>query len=172
MRSVLAKRPTALAKSRTCRGLTTTTGRRAWLKAATNGTSMPPVASITMTCGDSAYYRFNNLADIRLGINCGPSLIARSLSNVQLGLRYVNTNETHSHLPYALSKSRPCEMRALCPSQLFGLFRERCDDPRSRTGSKSQGENGLSHPWLSSLLIYPISIIQGILPLYHQIHTV
>ena len=41
--SVLASVPVALAKSLTCRGLTTTTGSAAAARAATKGSSKPPV---------------------------------------------------------------------------------------------------------------------------------
>src|SRR6266511_2807473 len=51
IRSVLANCPIARAKSRTCRGLTTTTGNCATTSAAPNGRSSPPVASKTINCG-------------------------------------------------------------------------------------------------------------------------
>src|SRR4030095_12989483 len=50
-RSVFANWPRALAKSRTCRGLTTTTGRPAACRALTTGISKPPVASSTISAG-------------------------------------------------------------------------------------------------------------------------
>src|SRR5437879_3077990 len=49
MRSVLASLPAARAKSRTCRGLTTTTGSWAAVSAATRAISYPPVASTTIS---------------------------------------------------------------------------------------------------------------------------
>ena len=49
--SVFAKCPLALAKSRTCRGLTTTTGNPAVASALVSGTSSPPVASKTISVG-------------------------------------------------------------------------------------------------------------------------
>ena len=49
--SVLASVPVALAKSLTCRGLTTTTGSVAAARAATKGSSKPPVASSNTKAG-------------------------------------------------------------------------------------------------------------------------
>jgi hypothetical protein len=52
--SVFANRPVALAKSRICRGLTTTTGRPAAANAPVSGSSTPPVASTTIKVGGAA----------------------------------------------------------------------------------------------------------------------
>ena len=54
MRSVLASWPVARAKSRTWRGLATTTGRPAAATAATAARSYPPVASRTTNAGPRA----------------------------------------------------------------------------------------------------------------------
>ena len=55
--SVLANCPVARAKSRACRGLTTTTGRPAVANAAVAARSRPPVASSTIRVGGSACNR-------------------------------------------------------------------------------------------------------------------
>jgi hypothetical protein len=57
IRSVLASCPVAFAKSRTCRGLTTTTGNASAARAATQRSSYPPVASRTMSSGASTRSR-------------------------------------------------------------------------------------------------------------------
>ncbi len=71
-RSVFANCPEDLAKSRTCRGLTTATGSAAVARAATKGVSSPPV--------DFQYHRVrlqalqlgNQLLDLRFVLETGP----------------------------------------------------------------------------------------------------
>ena len=60
--SVLARWPIALAKSRTWRGLTTSTGRPAWHSAAAAAASRPPVASSTTRRGRSGASRATSSA--------------------------------------------------------------------------------------------------------------
>ena len=50
--SVLARLPRAIAKARTCAGLTITTGRQALARPAATTVSKPPVASIATNTGD------------------------------------------------------------------------------------------------------------------------
>ena len=52
----------ALAKSRTCRGLTMTTGRAALARAATTGASYPPVASRTISVTGWAWHACTSAA--------------------------------------------------------------------------------------------------------------
>ena len=55
--SVFASFPVALAKSRTWRGLTTTTGTASAARAATNGSSKPPEASSSTMTGSRVFSR-------------------------------------------------------------------------------------------------------------------
>ena len=119
--SVLAHCPVALAKSRTCRGLTTTTGTPAAANAPVSGISNPPVASTTTSAGGYHAQALDDLSNPRLIVGDGAPAL-RAKGHIQLCFGHINTDKDRSTCHTILLWARPCLIRAPWPTQLFGLF--------------------------------------------------
>ena len=122
--SVLASVPVALAKSRTWRGLTTTTGSAAAARAATNGTSQTARCLQQHHGGTYIHDLGNQFPDAGFVVRRGPSLSRRPDGNIHLRLRDINAyvSRVLFHL-YLLRQRWPVLARYGLdwPRQLFGL---------------------------------------------------
>ena len=123
--SVLANWPVARAKSRACRGLTTTTGRPAVAKALVTARSRPPVASSTIRVGWRACSRSTSVDDPAGIVRDGPPLPGGAQGNVQLGFRHINTDKTWHVTHRELLSARPCRYGLNGTRQLYGLGESR-----------------------------------------------
>jgi hypothetical protein len=98
-RSVLANRPRALAKSRTCRGLTITTGKPTACKAWSSARSRPPVASNKMRAG-----RKLMSSVIKAGKFVG---IVRATKVIIAMFRFTTAGESHGRALVAIVEGLP-----------------------------------------------------------------
>jgi len=126
-RSVFASWPVALAKSRTWRGFATTTGTPAAASAATTGRSNPPVASQTSRAGfrrrssratrsviPASSFATGQASPVGRSTTSTVALDTSSPTNT--GSRFIAPSPENG-----LVATRPCDMRAPGPDQLFGL---------------------------------------------------
>ncbi len=120
--SVLASWPVAFAKSRTCRGFTTTAGKPANANAATTARSYPPVASSTMRRGSKRREPSDRGGDASRVIRGRPCRSLRSAGDDQLRFCDVHTHKefTHRHLSCGHRLAQPCDAGSR-PAQPFGL---------------------------------------------------
>ena len=137
--SVLALWPSALAKARTCAGLTTAPGNPAAPRAATTTVSKPPVASNATICGESLRSRATSCsipAALRLTANASP-----------LGRTATSRRSFETSIPTMIlsMSTRPClnELRALRPRRLFGFCGLTGGVLRSPTVFNDPGRNEL-----------------------------
>lgn len=138
--SVLARLPNALAKARTCAGLTTTTGSPAPASPAATTVSNPPVASTAMAAGPRGPSR-----SIRAAIP-SPSRLTKNASPP--GRTATSRRSFDTSIPtmtMASILSHPCAsgLRFERPKRLFGVDGSAGEDPSSPTGLVSLRAVGL-----------------------------
>ena len=130
--SVLASLPVALAKSRICRGLMTTTGKPLSANIATAAVSNPPVASRTTRFGKNCFTK-STTHDM-------PSSLLEKLINSPVGLTATSNFFLETSIPMNTSFPRsdidspcslPCKRFGILfgPWQLSGLIRRRLRRP-------------------------------------------
>ena len=112
----------AFAKSRTWRGLTTTTGMPAVARATTSGSSNPPVASKRTTAGVTARNWSTTFAIPSSSLGAVKCPSGRSAMSNWAWETSIPTN-TGALILTSFWVARPCMMRAQWPTQLFGLCR-------------------------------------------------
>ena len=91
--SVLASCPVARAKSRTWRGLATTTGTPAAASAATTACSKPPVASRTTSVGPRDWSRVTQREERRFLVRELPALATGPHGDVQASFGHIDADE-------------------------------------------------------------------------------
>jgi hypothetical protein len=140
MVSVLANLPVALAKFRTWRGLTTTTGRLAAAKAVTTAASKLPVASKTIRRGCRGFIRFMNVPIPSSSLSTDqvepPGMTATSKLPLETSIPTMCSDVSILRSPFP----NLADTGSPWPRQLFGLFGEGRGDPCSPTDlAHSQG---------------------------------
>ncbi len=144
--SVLASRPVALAKSRTCRGLTTTTGTPAAANTPVSGRLHPGGGFQHHQRRVHGVQTFENLSKSGLVVGSG-ELPLRSEGEVQLRLGDINTDKDLSTRHHVLLGGPALhDTGSMAHATVRARSAEGYDDPRCPTVFEDLGHVGLSCP--------------------------